>query len=206
MNSAHGLLIFGFGGHARSVADVALAAGFSELCFVDDLARDGETFFGFPVIQKWNDALPARWQCFSAAGDNNRRQSQIADIEARGWPIATLIAPTATVGVGSCIARGVLVAQQTHIGPMASIGIGCIVNSGAVIDHECAVGDFTHVSVNATVAGRCRLGRFVMVGAGATLIDTMTVADNVTIGAGAVVCQPLMQAGVYVGVPARKLL
>ena len=39
------LLIMGCGGHARSVADIALHIGFKELLFVDHGARAGETDF-----------------------------------------------------------------------------------------------------------------------------------------------------------------
>jgi acetyltransferase-like isoleucine patch superfamily enzyme len=67
------------------------------------------------------------------------------------------------------------------------------------------IGDFTHVSVNATVAGRSRIGRFGMVGAGATIIDGVEIVDHVTIGAGAVVIRSLRQPGVYVGIPVREI-
>jgi UDP-N-acetylbacillosamine N-acetyltransferase len=204
MNPTRGLLVFGFGGHARSVADVALAAGVSDLCFVDTNAQEGESLLGFPVIKQWDGELPEGWQAFSAAGDNLLRQQHCEHFKALGWPLATLIAPSATIGVGSAIEAGCLVAQQAHIGPMAKLGAGCIVNTCAVVEHECAIGEFTHVSVNATIAGRSKIGRFTMVGAGATIIDGIELADHVTIGAGAVVIRSLFQPGVYVGIPARK--
>ena len=43
------LALLGFGGHARSVADVALTAGFDRLLFVDENVQRGESFLGFPV-------------------------------------------------------------------------------------------------------------------------------------------------------------
>jgi len=44
------LLILGFGGHARSVADVALSSGMPCLRFYDVSARVGEQFNDFPAI------------------------------------------------------------------------------------------------------------------------------------------------------------
>lgn len=204
-NKARGLLIFGFGGHARSVADIAIASGVSDFCFVDANAREGESFLGFPVIKKWEGDLPEGWQAFAATGDGVRRQQYCEQIKALGWPLATLIAPTATVGVGSTIGEGGLIAHQGHVGPMATLGAGCIVNTCAVIEHECSIGDFTHVSVNATVAGRCHVGRNAMVGAGAVVIDGISIADDVIVGAGAAVVRNIDEPGVYVGVPARRL-
>jgi len=204
VNSERGMLILGFGGHARSVTDVAIAAGVTKFCFVDANARVNEVFLDFPVVKQWNGALPAGWEAFSASGDSVQRKQHCELIKASGWSLATLIAPSATIGVGSTIDEGTFIAQQAHVGPMATIGMGCIVNTGAVVEHETTIGNFTHVSVNATVAGRCRIGCLSMIGAGATVIDGVTVVDSVVVGAGAVVHQSIAFPGIYVGVPARR--
>ena len=200
-----GLIILGFGGHARSVTDVALAAGITDFCFVDENTQPGETFLGFPVIAQWRDELTEGWSVFPAAGDNARRKEQMDTIQNSGWPIATLIAPTATIGAGSAINQGSFIGHHAHIGPMAKVGAGCIVNTSAVIEHECIVGEFTHISVNSTIAGRSKIGNFVMVGAGAIVIDGVNIADGVIIGAGAVVKKSILEMGVYVGVPVKRV-
>lgn len=200
--SSCGLLIFGFGGHARVVADVAWASGISDFCFVDTNARENESFLGFPVVKQWDEDLPEGWQAFSAAGDNVRRQQQCEFIKSLGWSLATLIAPSATIGLGSNIAEGCLIAHQAHVGPMSSIGKGCIINTGSVVEHESNVGDFTHISVNTTVAGRSVIGDNCFIGAGATVIDGISICNNVTIGAGSVVIRNIGYSGVYVGTPA----
>lgn len=198
-----GLLILGFGGHARVVADIAMSQGIAEFRFVDAAAREGENFLGHPVVTEYRQALPPQWQAFAASGDAQRRQSQCEDIAAAGWPLATLIAPTATIGAGAQIGPGSLVAQHAHIGPMAQIGAGCIINTGAAVEHESVVGAFSHISVHATVAGRSRIGARVMIGAGATVIDGVSVGDDITVGAGGVVSRSLEEPGVYIGVPVR---
>lgn len=201
----HGLLIFGFGGHARSVADVAVAAGVTALRFVDSAVRDGEVFLGFPAVSAWEESVPAGWQVFPACGDNRQRQRQCARFMEAGWPLATLIAPSATAGIGCVIGPGCFIGHHAHIGPAARIGQGCIINTGAIVDHESSVGDFSHVSVNATIAGRSHVGRFAMIGAGATVVDYMEIGDEVTVGAGGLVRHAIVEPGVYVGVPVRKL-
>lgn len=205
MQAPKGLLILGFGGHARSVADVALAAGFSSLLFVDPKAHEGEHFLGHPVQCSFSGVLPQGWSCLPAAGDNRLRRVQIAAIKAAGWELATLIAPTATIGAGATVAPGCLVAHHAHVGPAASIGVGTIINTAGVIEHECCIGDYVHVSVNSTVAGRSRLGDSVFLGTGATVIDNITVGANITIGAGGVVVRSINEPGTYIGVPARMV-
>jgi len=200
-----GLVILGFGGHARSVADVAMAAGISDFRFVDANARSGETFLDFPVVAELGQDIPAGWGVFPAAGDNRYREEQILTINRAGWNLVSLVAPTATIGPGCSIGPGSFVGHHAHIGPMAKIGSGCIINTGAVIEHECEVGSFSHVSVNATLAGRSRIGEQVMLGAGATAIDGIAIADRVVIGAGGVVTRSILEQGVYVGVPVRRV-
>jgi UDP-N-acetylbacillosamine N-acetyltransferase len=197
------LIVLGFGGHARSVADVALALDFKTLVFVDEQAREGETFLGFQVLKSFTPDDLKAWCAFPASGNGLVRQAQTHLIEQQGWQLVSLIAPSATFGVGCAVGDGVFVGQQAHIGPMATVGRGSIINSGAVVEHECTVGEWAHVSVNATMAGRSQLGDYSMLGAGATVIDGLMVANQTMIGAGAVVSQSIAVAGVYVGVPAR---
>lgn len=198
-----GLIIWGFGGHARSVADVALAMGIMQLRFIDPAARDAETFLGHPVLAEWDEPLPQGWAVFSAAGDNHRRQRHIEHAQRSDWPLATLIAPGASLGIDCQIAPGCFIGHQVHIGPQARIGLGCIINSGAIVEHESVAGAFSHVAVNATVAGRATLGVNNFIGAGATVIDSIILADHVQLGAGAVAVDNLQHPGLYLGIPAR---
>lgn len=205
MNGISCLLLLGFGGHARSVADVALSLGVVQLHFVDENARPGEQFCGFPVTTSFDLPLPVGWGVVPASGDNTKRVSQLQWIRMNNLPIATLVSDRATIGVGASVGEGSFVAHHAHIGPMASVGVGCIINTGAVIEHECQIGSFTHVSVNAVVAGRSVVGARSFIGAGATVIDGITLGDDIIVGAGGCVTKTLDQPGVYVGIPARRL-
>lgn len=198
-----GLRLLGCGGHARSVADVALSLGIERLEFVDAKARPGETILGHPVLTEAAGALAAGWACFPAAGDNHRRARQVAEIRAAGWPLASVISARATLGAGSRLGPGCFVGHQAHVGPLASIGMGCIVNSAACVDHEGRLGDFVHVAVGAVLAGRVSVGDFAFIGAGATVIDGLSVAAGALVGAGAVVIRDIAAAGTWIGVPAR---
>lgn len=198
-----GLVIIGFGGHARSVADVALRAGIGKLVFVDEAARPGEEFAGFAAQSFWPEPLPG-WHAMPASGDAKRREDMIAIAERRGFEVCSLQSPSAYLGTGATIEKGALIAHQAHVGPGASIGTGAIVNTAAVVDHETQIGEYCHIAVNATVAGRCLLGRAVLIGAGATVIDNIRICDSVIVGAGAVVIDDILEPGTFVGNPARR--
>lgn len=200
-----GLVVLGFGGHARSIADVALRCGIENLLFVDVNAAPGENFFGFPVQVAMPERIPEGWCVFPAAGDNALRRQQCDTIAGKGWPTIALISKNAYIGYNAKVGEATFVAPQAHLGPMTSIGRGCIINSLAVVNHECIVRDWTHIAVNANVAGRTHIGNNVFVGAGATIIERRTIVDDVIVGAGSVVIRDITIAGVYVGVPVKRI-
>src|ERR1700687_3017271 len=202
--TARGLLILGLGGDARSVGDVALDLGIEALAFVATNVRSGEEFAGFPVRSTIPEVLQDGWTVFPAAGGNAERQSQVEEICALALPLDQLVSKRAYVGAGATVLPGTFIAHHGHVGPMASIGRGVIINTAAVVDHESVVGDFSHIAVNATVAGRCRIGRRVFVGAGATVIDWLSIVDEGGIEAGAAVIDNIAEPGVYVGCPGRR--
>ena len=55
------------------------------------------------------------------------------------------------------------------------------------------------------VNGDVSIGQNCMIGSGAVILQGLTIADNVTIGAGAIVIKDILEAGTWVGTPARKL-
>lgn len=200
------LLIFGFGGHARSVADIALACGYRELIFVDTNANVNENFRGHRVVKN-TECMDDSWYfAFAASGNALERKNQCTVIEQLGLSLVSLVAPSASIGVGSYISDGCFIGHHVHIGPMVSIGRACIINTGAIVEHESSVGDYSHISVNSTIAGRSKIGALSMLGAGATIIDGLSVCDNVVIGAGAVLVSSISVPGTYIGVPARCCL
>ena len=77
-----------------------------------------------------------------------------------------------------------------------------IVNTAASVDHDNAIGDFSHISVGAHLAGTVHIGEKVWIGIGATVSNNISITDDVMIGAGAVVISDIEKSGTYIGVPA----
>jgi sugar O-acyltransferase (sialic acid O-acetyltransferase NeuD family) len=199
-----GLYILGFGGHGRSVADVALTQGYRQLAFHDEAARPDEAFLGFPVSDRLIE-LPPGWSWFPASGDSHRRGLQLASDAFARDRIGRVRSPLSHVATGSTIGVATFVGHFVHVGPRTTIGEGCILNNGAIVEHDCIVGPCSHISVHATVAGSVSIGARVFVGAGATVRDGVSIADDVLIGAGSTVVRSIDAAGVYAGSPARRL-
>lgn len=196
------IVIYGCGGHARSVADVALQNGVSQLVFVDENARVAETMFGFDVLR--TEPLLDDAGYIVAIGCNHQRAKQFFLLKDM-HQLTPIIADDAHVGRDAQIDPGVFVGRGAHIGPNVKVGENTIINTHCVIEHDCVIGKHSHVSVNAVIAGRSQVGDYVMIGTGATVIDKINICSNVIVGAGAVVVKDILEAGTYVGVPARKI-
>ncbi|MGH7740097.1 MAG: acetyltransferase [bacterium] len=205
MENEKGLVILGYGGHGRSLADVALASGFTTLVFLDDQAKPDETFFDFPVQREWVGPLPKGWTCVPGSGDNDKRKEQMDWIRDKGWPLGQVVSPTATLGIGSVLGPGCFIAHHAHVGPRSQVGEACVVNTSAVVDHDCVIGDYVHVSGHAGVAGYCGIGNFSLIGANAGVIDRVTIPARTVIGAGAMVLKSIEEPGVYIGIPAKRM-
>lgn len=195
------IIIYGCGGHARSLADVAISNGVTDIIFIDKNARENETLFGFRVLQSLPTIKYAN--CIVAIGENQQRAIIFETLKKQD--IITLIAKNAYIGCNANVAIGTFVAQGAHLGPNSVIGENTIINTRSVIEHDCIVGNHSHISVNSVMAGKSVVGDFVMIGAGATVIDNIKICSHVVIGSGAVVVNDIDEPGVYVGVPAKKI-
>lgn len=197
----HRLILFGCGGHSRSVADIVLAnESEASLVFVDPNARENESIYGFPVVR---ELAVGDEPVFLAIGDNARRREKLEELGMVN--LVSVVSARAHIGHRARVGAGCFVGNFCHIGPEAVIGRNTIINNAAVVEHEVVVGEHCHVGPNATISGRCRIGDEVFVGVGATIKDYVTVCPRVTIGAGATVVKDISEAGIYIGCPARKL-
>lgn len=201
--------LIGAGGHALVCADQLLAQG--RLHGVIDPARAGQLWLD-RVIQDEGDlsALLAQQPACVLGLGQVRAGMMRAQVHARyvqaGAVFPPLLAATAQVSPLAELAEAVQVGQRAVVQPGARLSAGVLVNSGAIIEHGARVGAFSHVSTAAVVNGDCYIGQGVMLGSGAIVLQGITIADGVTIGAGAVVTRDIRDAGVYVGVPARRVM
>jgi sugar O-acyltransferase (sialic acid O-acetyltransferase NeuD family) len=208
-------VIFGAGGHGRVVADAALAQGrWGRVRVTDrDAGRVGQVLWAGLVVEAAEEAIAGSGEVHVAIGAGVAREREAralavgfdASLSHRHPTLVSVVHPHATVSAHAGIGPGCFVAAQAVVAPAARLGVSVIVNHGAVVDHDAQVGDFTHVAPLAALGGGVQVGRRVLVGAGAKLLPGVRVGDDVVIGAGAVVRDSIEHAGVYAGVPARRV-
>ncbi len=192
--------LYGAGGHGKVVLDAWQKSGNACVGFVDDKS-----------LQEW-----ARLPVFSPASLSSDAILHLAignsmvreklSLAFNNHAFFNVIHPMASIASSARVNEGgSFLAAYAIIGPEAQVGLHTIINHGAIIDHDCNVGNFCHIAPNAVLGGGVSVGNHVLIGAGAVVLPGLRIADHVTIGAGAVVTKDILNAGIYVGTPARTI-
>ncbi len=194
------LVIIGCGGHARSIANVAVDAFPQiQIIFVDPYAKINELILDFPVYREY-EIKEEKESVIVGIGDNYKRKLEYNKYS----DLITIISKHSYIGLEVEIGKGTFIANYAHLGVSSIIGDNVIINTGACLDHEVTVARNTHIAPNATVCGRVTIGENVFVGAGAVIRDKVNICDNVIIGAGSVVLEDINIPGTYIGKITRK--
>lgn len=199
------MVIFGCGGHARSIINAIRSYNQDiEIILVDKNARVDEQILGCNVYPSYE--IKDNTGYIIGVGDNSERKLIYDELNAlKKGILKSIISKDAQIGLNVEIGLGTFVASNAFIGPEAQIGKNVIINTASIIEHEVVIGDHSHVAPNATICGRSTIGSNVFCGSGSVIIDSVNVCNDVTIGAGAVVIQNIYIPGVYVGVPAVRI-
>lgn len=206
------LVIIGAGGFGRET--LAMVEEINEakptwnfLGFIDDNPEadtaEGATILGGMDYLKQMDTKPYAVISIASA---TVREKLAGECEAAGVPFATLIHPTVrmkgqlcTVGEGSILCEGVLLAVNSHVGKH------CILNMECGLGHDTVLADYVSMMSETITGGDTYIGKGCYFGLRCTIINQIRIADNCTFGAAAVVVKSAEVPGTYVGVPAKLI-
>ncbi len=188
------LLIYGGGGHAKSLMEMARATGrFTLAGIVDDNILPGTRVLDVPVLggRVVLAALRARGVELAANGvggilDINVRVGIFALLEEHGFRLPSLVHPRATVEPSATIGDGAQVFANAYVGSQSVLHPKCMVNTGAVVSHDCEIGPYTHIAPGALLAGHVRVGERTLIGMGVTTAVGVRIGSSVRVGNSAI--------------------
>lgn len=201
------LLIIGAGGHGKVVADVAMKMNtWKSIQFLDD-NQELKRVLGLEVIGKVEDALKYvhDYQFIVAIGDNSLRERIQLNLTMAQAKLALLVHPDAIIGKQVEIGKGTVVMAGVIINSCTHVGSGCIINTGSIIEHDNIIEDYVHVSPGVITGGTVRIGKGTWLGLGSKIINNVSIAGDCIVGAGAVVIEDIINRGLCVGIPAKKV-
>jgi sugar O-acyltransferase (sialic acid O-acetyltransferase NeuD family) len=199
------LVVVGAGGHGRETVEAARRAGFDVVGVVSEhepdaavMDRLGVAWLG--TLNAYNDIdIP----CVIGIGLPQVRATVVGELTRRGHRFATVVDPSATLGVdvrlgagvivqaGACLTTNVVVGDHTHVG------------AGSVVSHDDVLGEVVTLAPRVALSGDVTLGDGVFAGVGSTVMPGCCVGARTVLGAGAVVTGDVPADVVAKGVPAR---
>jgi len=202
------LLIYGGGGHAKAVMEMAQAMGIFHVAgIIDDKIPAGTEVLGIPVLGT-RAVLPqvvAQGVSLAANGvggiiDINIRVQVFELLEHFGFDFPPLLHPRATLEPSAEVGQGVQVFANAYVGSSAVLQPRCMVNTGAVVSHDCEIGAYSHIAPGALLAGLVQVGERSLVGMGVTTAIGVKIGNRVRIGNGAIILadvpdKAIIQAG-----------
>lgn len=200
MKSKNSIAVIGASGHGMVVRDCILANPdiMSFVGFFDDNTSFQNIIGNVADVDKHKE-----YSYIVAIGDAEIRE-RIVNAHHLNWTV--VIHPSAVVSPSAEIGEGTVVMPGAIINAGAKIGKHCIINSGAIVEHDNVIDDFVHISVGAKLGGNVHIGKSTWVGIGAVVKNNVSICADCMIGAGAVVVKNIEKTGVYIGVPATKLI
>ena len=203
------LLIYGAGGHAKSVMEMVLQNKTHAIAGIvdDDPHLTGKQVLGIPVLgtRAVLSALQAQGVRQAANGvggilDINVRVKVFEALEQAGFSFPAILHPRATLEPSAIVEPGVQVFANAYVGSQARLKSRCMVNTNAVVSHDCVIGAYTHIAPGALLAGHVHVGDRSLVGMGVTTAIGVQIGAGVRIGNAAIILadvpdKTIIQAG-----------
>ena len=187
------IILVGFGGHARSVADSIEQAGKYQIIGYTDVKKanpdNGYSYLGRDdeLTHIFENGTHLAAVTVGQLGTDRTRHKLYERLKQIGFELPVIIDPSVMVAdhvvieEGTFVGKGAIINSNSHIGKM------CIINTGALCEHDNVIGDFCHIAVRAVSSGMVTIGSNSFIGANATIIQGVNLGNEVVIGAGSVV-------------------
>jgi sugar O-acyltransferase (sialic acid O-acetyltransferase NeuD family) len=184
------LVIVGFGGHAKSVADCIEREGKYNIIGYTDVEEHHSKYDYLgndDVLQMvFNSGVKNAAVGVGYLGKGSIRNKLYDLLKKIGYNLPVIKDPSSIISESAIIGEGTFIGKAAIVNAEATIGKMAIVNTKALIEHECIVGDFTHIAVGAILCGQVKVGNSVLVGANATVIQCRSIESKSIVPAGAV--------------------
>jgi sugar O-acyltransferase (sialic acid O-acetyltransferase NeuD family) len=207
--AAERIVLFGAGGHAKSVLGVIEAEGRWRIAgLVSDTPIDhGHTILGHPFLggrEILADLLADGINgMLVAIGDNQARAAIAREMITAGFRLTTVIHPSACLMPAASLGAGSFVHALSIVGPECRIGDNAIIQPYVSIGHESVVGAAAQFSPGVHIGGQVRIGDRCFFGPGAVVYPKARIGADVAIGANSVVHRDVPDGVVLAGNPAR---
>ena len=201
------LVIIGSGGHAVSVVNVAISAGYTIKCFVDKNKKISN-LLGFNVVDSVEEV--DEWTSYHfgiAIGDNALRERLYNALKDKYFNLTfpALIHASAIISSFTNLDEGTVVMPNAVIGPNSTIGKFCLINTHASVDHDCVMMDFSSIAPGAAIGGQVHIGNRSAISIGTSVKHGIKIGDDSIVGANSYLNKDMPNNQIAYGSPAKQI-
>lgn len=189
--------IIGGGGFARQVK--AQMQDTSIPFFVDD-----DYFFEQDSTYPLSSFNHSKYEVLIAIGNPYVRNIIVKKLP-RNTKYFTFIHQSAQIFENVVIGKGSVISAGAIITCNCSIGDHSIINLNTSISHDSNIGQYFTTAPGVVITGNNEIGDFVSFGANSSSKEKIKICSNVTIGMNAGVIDNIIDSGVYIGTPAKRI-
>jgi sugar O-acyltransferase (sialic acid O-acetyltransferase NeuD family) len=203
------LIIIGSGGFAKEVFTIIVDCGrlnsFIGFFEPDKVLenRFSPKTLGFPCYG-YSQIDTKIHKAIIAVGDPVTREKIVNELPT-DLEYLTLFHPKANISEWVEIAEGAIICAGTILTVDINLGKHAHLNLNTTIGHDCEIGNYFTTAPNVNVSGNCKIGNHVYLGTASCIKQGITIVDNVVVGMGAVVTKDILEPGIYIGNPLKKL-
>lgn len=192
-------VLIGAGGFAR---EVKAHMGMPNIkCFVDDEYYDGVD----DTIRPLSTFNPKKQIALVVVGDPKNRYDIVQRLPKETeyfsfiHPSAQIMGDDVEIGEGSIICANCVITTNVKLGRHAHL------NLLSTIGHDCRIGDYFTTAPGAKISGNCNIKNRVYFGTNACVREKIDICDDVTIGLMSGVVKNIVEPGIYVGLPVKRI-
>ena len=208
MSEAKKVYLFGYSGHAYVIIESFMAAGYSIAGYFDFQEANSNPYHipycGYEENVDVKSIVKNNF-VFPSVGENIIRSKLVAFFEKHQLNQCTLIDPSARISKSCSIGLSTYVGVNAIINAQSRVGQGAIINTGAIVEHECNIEDYCHIAPAAVLCGNVHVGESTFIGANSVIRNNTSVCSNVILGSGSVVVKSIIEEGIWVGNPSKKI-
>ena len=208
------VILWGGTGQAKVVRPIIEYYGSKVVAVFDNTPNlptpfpDVELYHGHKQFEVWIKSRNRKeiGFCVAIGNPHGRVRIRLHDLLVKeGLTPVTVVHPTAWVADNATIGSGSQILAGAVIAPEARIGRQCIINTNASVDHEDVLEDGVEVAPGATLCGLVHVGVNAWICAGATVLPHIRIGADAIVGAGAVVMKDVPDGITVVGIPATPV-
>jgi acetyltransferase EpsM len=189
------LLVFGGGGHGKTVIELARATGcYHVVGVVDDSLPAGSMVLDVPVLggaqvlpEWYKKGVRLAANAVGGIGSPETRLKVFQILAQAGFVCPALAHPTCQIEPSARISAGVQLLPHTYLGSDSTVGFGSLLNSSVTVSHDCHLGVCVNLSPGAILAGGVVIEDLAQIGMGVTINLNLTIGRAARVGNSAVI-------------------